>query len=380
MNDFENKSNFKLKEKGIKVINKVKNSKFKHVFGFIAVCLCLSVLTQGFGSKSFISMDTVGTATNDIASAGGTDFWYGSKGDTLSNFESIYDSVESPSFAPSVEMEYGAMEVAVEERDYMSTDISTQTEQKLVYSARLDVETKDIDAALESIYAKIKEVGGIVQSEDLSNMGNVTYDSYYRYIGNANARIYVRIPQEHYEDFINNIETKDGSIVVSNVSKTVENMTDTYYDIDSRLRSLRVQEERLFEFMSSAANVSEMLDIEDRLTDVQYEIDKATNSLNEIDNDVKYSKVTLNITEVLKFSEKEDNPKNFFERLVSYIKGSADEFLDNIEGLLETVIYLIPNLILIALIYMGVVKLYRVIKKKRKAKKEKENRQENKNE
>lgn len=201
-------------------------------------------------------------------------------------------------------------------------------------------------------------------------MGNVVYDDYYRHMGTANAYIYVRVPQENYEAFINSIEDKDGNIIISDISKSVQNMTKQYYDTESRLRSLRIQEERLFDFMESAKSVSEMLDVEDRLTDVQYEIDSATNSLATIDNDVKYSKVSLNISEVVKYTDKPENPKNFFERVWSYIKGSADDFTDTLEYWLEIAIYMIPYVFVLVLVYFGFIKIKRKVQKKRKEKKE----------
>ena len=100
------------------------------------------------------------------------------------------------------------------------------------------------------------------------------------------------------------------------------------------------------------------------------EIDSITNSLETIDNDVKYSKVTLNIREVVKYTDKPENPKNFIERLWSYITGSAESFLDNVESLLETAIYAIPNIVLLVLIYIGCVKVFRFFKQKRKINKE----------
>ena len=122
--------------------------------------------------------------------------------------------------------------------------------------------------------------------------------------------------------------------------------------------------------MESAKSVSEMLDVEDRLTDVQYEIDSATNSLATIDNDVKYSKVSLNISEVVKYTDKPENPKNFFERVWSYIKGSADNFTDTLEYWLETAIYMIPYVFVLVLVYFGFIKIKRKVQKKRKEKKE----------
>lgn len=366
-------------------IQKISQSKYKHVAGFLAFVMVIGLFGGFNGVTQGVSVgyDSMNSLQADMYSAYKPSIFEIAT-DSISDAVSGMGGMKSESvaidrdynsnYAPEAPME----SPVVSEKEYLTTDntaYENQTE-KLIYSVNLDIETKDIDYALEEIYARIKEYGGIIQDERQNNMGNVIYDDYYRHMGNANAYIYVRVPQENYENFINSIEDKDGNIVISDISKSVQNMTKVYYDTESRLRSLRVQEERLFEFMESANSVSEMLDVEDRLTDVQYEIDSATNSLATIDNDVKYSKVSLNISEVIKYTDKPENPKNFFERVWSYIKGSADNFTDTLEYWLETAIYMIPYVFVLVLVYIVIIKIKRKVQAKRKAKKELENKEE----
>ena len=358
---------------------KFKKSKYKHIVGFFAFVLIVGEFVSfGAGMTSGIDSNSMGDMQADLYKAYSAPSFTDIVADSVSGaMDMMAPQKESVNYSPSWNLDaaggsYEAPESpVVSENDYLTTDntaYQSQTE-KLVYSADIDVETKDIDFALDSIYAKIKEYGGIIQDENRRNMGNVVYDDYYRHTSNASAYIYVRVPQENYDAFINSIEDKDGNIVVCNISKNVQNMTKVYYDTESRLRSLRIQEERLFNFMESAKSVSEMLDVEDRLTDVQYEIDSATNSLATIDNDVKYSKVSLEIQEVVKYTDKQENPKNFFERVWGYMTDSLDNFLDNCEDIIEVAIYAIPNIFLLVVFYFVIVKVFRVIKAKRKAKK-----------
>ena len=362
---------------------KFKKSKYKHIVGFFAFVLIVGEFVSfGAGMTKGIDGNSMGDMQADLYKAYSAPSFTDIVADSVSGaMDMMAPEKESVNYSPSWNLDaaggsYEAPESpVVSENDYLTTDntaYQSQTE-KLVYSADIDVETKDIDFALDSIYAKIKEYGGIIQDENRRNMGNVVYDDYYRHTSNASAYIYVRVPQENYDAFINSIEDKDGNIVVCNISKNVQNMTKVYYDTESRLRSLRIQEERLFNFMESAKSVSEMLDVEDRLTDVQYEIDSATNSLATIDNDVKYSKVSLEIQEVVKYTDKQENPKNFFERVWGYMTDSLDNFLDNCEDIIEVAIYAIPNIFLLVVFYFVIVKVFRVIKAKRKAKKEKLN-------
>ena len=240
--------------------------------------------------------------------------------------------------------------------------------EKLVHSANIDMETKNLTSALDFIHAKIESVEGIIQAESVN--GNNRLDSYsYSYYNYSvpSANIYVRIPQKNYESFINTLNQKTDNLAAISIDKTVDNMTEVYYDSESRLKSLRVQEKRLLEFMENAENVSDMLSVESKLSEVQYQIDSVTNSLKTIDNDVQYAKVKIIITEVCKYTEVTENPTNFFERVIDYIKNSFVSFTENAEEILEAVIYLIPYGIIIGII----VVIVRACLKKKKLKREK---------
>ena len=247
-----------------------------------------------------------------------------------------------------------------------STEVtsSENSGEKLVYEANATFETKDINSAVDFVHSVIEQSNGIIQNEKIDNLGK---GSYYQ----PQAKIYVRIPQMSYTSFLTALQKEEGGLSLQSIDKNVENMTETYLDIESRLRSLRTQEARLLEFMKSAKTVAEMLEIESQLSDVQYEIEKYTNSKQGIDYDVKYSKITINILGVREYSETPVEKKNFFERVWSYIKGSAIGFGETLEGMLEYVIYLIPNLLLLFLFFMFGKFIVKVVRKKvKKNKKE----------
>lgn len=258
-------------------------------------------------------------------------------------------------------------EVAPAEPQWENSTETTTSEdsgEKLVYEANATFETKDINSAVDFVHSVIEQSNGIIQNEKIDNLGK---GSYYQ----PQAKIYVRIPQMSYTSFLTALQKEEGGLSLQSIDKNVENMTETYLDIESRLRSLRTQEARLLEFMKSAKTVAEMLEIESQLSDVQYEIEKYTNSKQGIDYDVKYSKITINILGVREYSETPVEKKNFFERVWSYIKGSAIGFGETLEGMLEYVIYLIPNLLLLFLFFMFGKFIVKVIRKKvKKNKKE----------
>ena len=249
-----------------------------------------------------------------------------------------------------------------------SANIYDVVEQKLVYTSSVDIQTKEMDSALSTIYSLIEQYGGIIQSKRLNDVDSVYYDDYfsdsyyYNHRTGSSAYIFIRIPQKNYINFMSGISQDGNSLFVTDVTEVIENMTDTYYDIENRLNTLYAERDRLYTFMSEAKSVSEMLDIEARLTDVLYSIESATNRKTTIDNDVDYAKITLNIREVLKYNEPVGVQKTLWERIKIYISDSGSSFADTLEGVLKAFIYLLPHLILIGIavfVVMKLVKWYR---------------------
>ncbi len=232
-------------------------------------------------------------------------------------------------------------------------------EEKLVYTSNVTLETEDFDTASETLHQTIKSLGGIIVSESAYNLNNVNSKGF------RTLNMTVRIPQANYDAFLAGIsETYN----VASINNSVQNLTERYYDNENRLKSYRIQEERLFAMLEKAENVSEMLEIESRLCDVQYEIEALTNAQNTIDNDVKYSTFYLNLNEVTKYTS--PTPKTFGDRLAETFKNSGEMFTEFLEGALFALIFLAPYLVIIAVFVIVLVIIIKHRKKKLAAKKE----------
>lgn len=245
---------------------------------------------------------------------------------------------------------------------------AAQAEQKLIYTADARLETKDIEPALNFLYQKISEFGCVIESEQVYNIDAkaVKNEGYYFSSGNPEADFSIRVPAEHYEAFLKGLKSDTDVLYVQRVTSSVQNLTRTYYDLQARISTLRGEEEWLTQYMSEAQNVSEMLEIKDRLTEVQYEIEQLTTHVNTIDYDADYSTVHIELVQVSSYTESRD--ATFSERLSGYFEGSGATFLSTMEGILEALIYLLPFLALGGVVAFVIVKLVKATNR-RKAKK-----------
>lgn len=118
-------------------------------------------------------------------------------------------------------------------------------------------------------------------------------------------------------------------------SLTTENVSLQYTDIEARLKSLEVQEERILEMLSKAESLEYVLELESRLSEIRYEIENYTSKLNRYDSLISYSTVTILLSEVYELTVTEQPPKTFGEKLSqrfnwNFMTGFALWFLGNI--------------------------------------------------
>lgn len=229
---------------------------------------------------------------------------------------------------------------------------------KLIRRIYLDAETEDMDALLAKVSSRVSALGGYIEERNIYN-GSSSGSQ------NRSATLTIRIPADKLDSFVTEVEG------ISNIIRNTESTDDVtlqYSDIESRLRVLRAEEERLLAFMSQAKTVSEMLQIETRLTDVLSEIDKLTSQQKLYDNLVDYGTVTLSIDEVEEYTE--TTRPGFWQRLGEGFLSSLKNVGAILQGLFIFFVCSIPYLLPLAIAGSIVLLIIHLCRKKRKQKAE----------
>lgn len=232
------------------------------------------------------------------------------------------------------------------------------TEQKLIKTIRMETETEDLDALLPQINAKISALGGYVENQELYN--GSAYSSY----RHRSASLTVRIPAEQLESFTEDV--KGVSNVIS-YNESTENVTLRYVSTESRMKALEVEQERLLELLAKAENMSDLLEIEARLTDVRYELESVTSQLRVLANQVDYATVHLYISQVKVYTETEE--QTVWQRIGSGFKENLKDMGENLTDFFVWIVTYSPQLILWAVVIAVAVTVLRKKIAKRKAKK-----------
>ncbi len=239
----------------------------------------------------------------------------------------------------------------------------TDVPQKLVYTADLTLETRDLNAALESLRARLDALGGTVQESGMEGL-NPGDDTVSYTAARPRAVLTLRVPSERFSEFLGALQAEQELFTVRQASTRTENLTRRYVDLESRLKALRAEEEWLLQAMEKAENVTELLEIRDRLTDVRWEIESLTNSLQTIDYDADWSTVTVTLTQVERYSPQEQ--AGFGERIGGYFADSGENFLAFLEGVLHLLILALPFLVILGIVIAVVVAVVKRSNKKRR--------------
>lgn len=258
----------------------------------------------------------------------------------------------------------GYYDEALEEEAYReeSPDDQIQGERKLIRNVNLEVETKEFDALTQKLQQQVTELGGYIEHRDSYNGS-----SYSGYRNQRYANWTIRIPKQQLDSFINHVS--DISNVIQR-SDSVEDVTLTYVDTESRRDALQVEQTRLLELLESAESLDDILTIEERLTDVRYQLESIESRLRTLDNQVDFSTVYLSVSEVWELTPTEEETvwNRMKDGFMESLQGVGDGFLD---VFIWFVVH-IPNLVVCAGIILVIVWMIRRRRRKKKISQEKE--------
>lgn len=235
--------------------------------------------------------------------------------------------------------------------------------QKLIRTMDLETETNDLDKLMADLDAKIAALNGYVENKSVRN-GSSSATRRYRY-----ANLVIRIPVAQLDSFVDHV--KDATNIV-NYTEKADDITLSYVATQSRITALETEQTRLLELLAKAEDMSDLLQIEKRLTEVRTELEKVTSQLRLYDNWVDYGTVNLSVTEVQEFTVVEEE-ETVWQRIASGLKENWEDLCETMTNLFVFVVTSLPLLLPVgvaALITFLVVKL--VNRKTAKAKKQQE--------
>lgn len=154
--------------------------------------------------------------------------------------------------------------------------------QEMVYHANIELQVRNIDTTIQQLsQLATKHQATVMNSDDSQKREG------------REVRLRYRVPQKMFLTFI------DSSKKIANISSEIQveadDVTEELVDLQARITAKKALQTRLIAMTNRAADVSELLDIEKTLSDVQTELEQLTGRQQYLKHHVAYSTVSFTL-------------------------------------------------------------------------------------
>lgn len=233
---------------------------------------------------------------------------------------------------------------------------AAKQKRKLITNMSMSTETKEFDKTIDFLQKRTDELGGYVESFSTDKSS---------YSDERKANLTLRIPEEKLSGFVSEVAEK------SNITSQDMNVTDvtlTYADLESHRNALRAEEDQLLTLMERAETIEDIMTIQDKLTDVRYQLESMESQLRTYDNQITFSTLKVSVREVIEYTpEPVKNP--------TYLERARDGFFENCSAVATffkelslLIITHLPVLLILLVIVIIIISIIRFADKKHKEK------------
>lgn len=228
---------------------------------------------------------------------------------------------------------------------------------KLIKNVNLKIETKEFDKLTPALENQINLLGGYVETSDL--IGKSYDDNSIR-----KGSMVARIPNQKLDEFVSSISTL-GNILSKN--QNTKDVTKDYVDTESHKKALLIEQDRLLALLEKTTNLESIITLEQRLSDVRFQLESFESQLRTYDDLVEYSTVTITYQEVKEPEKviKIDNQSTWSKMSIKFLN-SLTNVSNGFKNFLINFIGNIPYLILLAILVIIIFFIAKKIRKNEK--------------
>lgn len=231
---------------------------------------------------------------------------------------------------------------------------NNQSEKKLIKTGNISLEIENLPESISKVEEWVSNYDGYISTSSNSE---------------KNAWFNIKIPSTKFDDAINSVCSL-GKVL--NHLENTEDVSEQYYDLESRLQNKKTMKSKLENYLKNAKDIKDLLEIERELNSVISEIDSMEGRLKRLSNQVEYSTITINLQLPSNHSENgfifpdlKNGFSNFLSNFLNFLLGFVKVFF-------LIILCGIPILAAIAFFYwllfgrVGLIlKLYKWLKKQK---------------
>lgn len=231
----------------------------------------------------------------------------------------------------------------------------------LIRTVMITAETTNYNQVAADLESRVRECGGYIEYSSMHGTGN-----------NKDLRsgsYTVRVPADKLDSLI---ESVGSNCTVTSSNENTTDVTLEYVDTKARIESLRVEYDQLLTLLSQAEDLDTIIVLQNRLTDVRYQIESAESRVRVLENQVEYATLTLTLNEVLEEKEVEEpHIVTYGEKVSNQFKETWKNTVEFFQNALLGLIACLPGIVVMAVIGVIVLIIVKVARKKRRARRAK---------
>ena len=207
------------------------------------------------------------------------------------------------------------------------------TTKKIIKSGTIEFEASNINAARKRILQALKKYGGYVDEDNQNINSDINRKEY---------NLKISIPAQYFDFLVDSVSASADKIDTKNIAVT--DVTTRYIDMKTRLDNKKALENRYLELLKKGTKISDLLEIENKLTEIRSDIESAQGQLNYLNKQIAYS--SLDITFYTKATT-----QNIDDRFTNKFKSSIISGWDFLKNLFFGIISIWPLLVIAGIFY-----------------------------
>lgn len=204
---------------------------------------------------------------------------------------------------------------------------------KIIYTADIEIVVKDLEATRQSVERIVQEQQGYIAKTDTVGQAGQS----------RTATWTMKVPAEKFQDTVAALAALGNTVRNSSDSQDV---TEEYFDLESRIKNYKAEEEVLNRLLKEKAEkVEDLLKIREQIKIVRVEIERAEGRLKYLATMAAMSTITLRVREDVSYVP--PTAPTFGSRISDTFEHSLSALSDFGKGLVLLVVALAPWLPLI---------------------------------
>jgi len=255
--------------------------------------------------------------------------------------------------AQAPEYEYAGEEVADATKSagpssVLITEAAAATvDRQIIYNADLTVKTEDADGARQKIVKLAEGVGGFL-ADSTTHVGEA---------GERYVDVKVRVPASRFDEVVAQFRLLGE---VEHESITSQDVTEEFIDLQARLHTLNLAEERLLDMLKRRGKLSELLEIERELATRREQIEKTQGRLRYLKDRVSFSTIQVSLYEKGPAVVGPSGPYD----ILYHVRSAYRVLVSMLQGIVTALVYIVVDGVVIWLPVLLLIWL--IIRRRRK--------------